>query len=383
MEPPAQPTLQRSSPGSVVFVDQYASVSGGQRSLVALIKVALAAGHEVSVMAPLGGALGELLGKTFGGTIALRDIPEARLTSDRKQWRDYAKYLAYTLRFLAQWRFLAEHEVIYVNGSRTFLPCHLIARALARRFIFHVRLDHKPAEKRLISMIAGSPRTFRVVSNSEYNTAQLQAFDGRLATCERLVTVENSLYPPYDSLPFRDRFAEGGRGLTFGIFGRVSPEKGHALIPPIAQQFPQSRFIFIGHCDPENRAFLDSVVAQCPGNCEYAGFRSDLPDAVEQYGIQVSLVPSLWNESFGLAAIESMAMSCLTAVSNVGMLPRLAARTGAFVFTQPADLLALCHRFHQMTAVELSGIVAAQHRATLDHFGFERFAREIRSLLAA
>jgi glycosyltransferase involved in cell wall biosynthesis len=165
------------------------------------------------------------------------------------------------------------------------------------------------------------------------------------------------------------------------LIGRVSPEKGHDILPALAKRFPDVRFVMIGRVTEENRPFLDSIVGGAPENLVYAGETADLPGTLDKLHVQVSLVPSRWEEPFGLVSIESMAASCITLVSNRGMLPKIAQTTGAFCFKSDEELVKLLEGLRNMASPALYQLAREQYTKALRHFGFEDFRRKVLAIL--
>jgi glycosyltransferase involved in cell wall biosynthesis len=114
---------------------------------------------------------------------------------------------------------------------------------------------------------------------------------------------------------------------------------------------------------------------QAPRNLTYTGEVRDLPVFLERKRVQISLIPSRWEEPFGLAAIESMAASCLTVVSDRGMLPIIAERTGAFYFRDTIELESILERIEAMSAAERAERVRRQQGEVIRQFGAALFRR--------
>jgi hypothetical protein len=104
-------------------------------------------------------------------------------------------------------------------------------------------------------------------------------------------------------------------------------------------------------------------------------------EAFDRLGIQLSLVPSQWQEPFGLIAIESMASSCITLVQESGALPDIAARTGAILCHDTLSMTREVGRLKGLTGAELSTIAKKQFAAAQDRYAPNRFAAEIRAVL--
>ena len=198
----------------------------------------------------------------------------------------------------------------------------------------------------------------------------------------RVCVIENCLNPPFTELPFVDRFTARCTPLTVALIGRVSPVKGHALLPGLARALPDLQFTFIGRIAPDQREFAETLLTGAPPNLYYAGETADLPDTIDRMPVHISIVPSRWEEPFGLVAIESMAASCITLVSDRGMLPHIAACTGAWCFHDDAELAAMLTRLRAMSHSELREIAARQHANVVRQFGFDDFRRKILQVIA-
>ncbi len=112
---------------SILFVDQFREITGGQVVLQSLVKVARDEGYRVGVLAPMGGALESVLQKRWDREVARYDLHELALQSGRKGWRDALRLLAFSFYLLRFLRLVSSYEVIYVNGGRLALPCALLS----------------------------------------------------------------------------------------------------------------------------------------------------------------------------------------------------------------------------------------------------------------
>jgi glycosyltransferase involved in cell wall biosynthesis len=141
-----------------------------------------------------------------------------------------------------------------------------------------------------------------------------------------------------------DRFPfdpAGGRGLAY--LGRIEPEKGTDLAVEAARSLRMP--LTIAGPVVDDRFFESRVAPFLNEQIEYAGVL-DHAEKTQLLGSAVcSLVPSRWEEPFGLVAIEAMA--CGTPVVGLasGALPELVEDgvTG-FLSREPSELPALVER---------------------------------------
>jgi glycosyltransferase involved in cell wall biosynthesis len=363
---------------SILFVDQFREVTGGQVVLQSLVKVTREAGYRVGVLAPMGGGLERALEERWGDQVARHDLHELSLQSGRKGWRDAVRLLGFGLYLLKFLRLVSRYEIVYVNGGRLALPFALLSLLTFRtRWIYHLHLCHSGLEKRLLSFVARSPRTSRVVLASRFILEDFARQQPEVSGNSRICVVENCLNLPFTGLPFVDRFSTGDARLTVALIGRISPVKGHAVLPGLARALPELDFTFIGRAAPDQGAFLQALLADAPSNLSYSGESPNLPSLIDLLPVHISIVPSRWEEPFGLVSIESMAASCLTLVSDRGMLPHIAARTGAWCFHDDEELAAMLARLSTMPRAELKNIAENQHASVNRLFGFDDFRRTI------
>jgi glycosyltransferase involved in cell wall biosynthesis len=262
-----------------------------------------------------------------------------------------------------------------------FLAGFLASFLLPGQSIFHIRIDHSRIEKRLIALIRSSGRNSRVIFNSPYLLRSFLEDTATPAGAGRLSVIENSLYPPFSDRPFVDRFKHTGPRLVIGIFGRICPEKGQDIAGALVNACQAVVIHLVGFCDPADREFLDAILQAGGGRITHRDFSDDLPGTVEELGIQASIVPSRWNEAFGLVAIESMAMSLITFVSDRGMLPEIAAATGALCHESPQRLIEQVAEVCGMNYESRRELARVQHQAAVARYNFNRFAADVTRLL--
>lgn len=177
-------------------------------------------------------------------------------------------------------------------------------------------------------------------------------------------------------LPVTTSVASAGRYAL--IVGRLAPEKDHrtaidacriAGIPlVVAGDGPELPGLQLyageqgGDADP--RELLgDDVLHALPaqpavaGNVVFAGRVGDAALAMLRAGARIALVTSLAHETFGLAAMESMAAALPTAGSAVGALPGL---IGPGLVAPPGDAAALAMLIDDIAGDDAAGVAAAK-----------------------
>jgi glycosyltransferase involved in cell wall biosynthesis len=373
---------------SILFVDQGGEIAGGQVVMLSLIQTAREKGFQVGVLAPMGGGLEAALVSRWGPRVSRYHLEQLDLQDGRKGLSDLCRLLAYCFYVLRFWRVAAAYKVIYINGCRV-APAFVFLSLLlpTHRWFYHIHLCHSRVEKFLLAMISLVPTTRQIVMASSFIRDDFFKSLPWLKTNRRFVVLENCLDATFDSLLPLDRFhphhEEDERSFTVALIGRVSPEKGHDVLPRLARRFPSVRFLIIGRTAPENQAFLDSLLAEKLPNLIYMGETSQLPKLLEEEQVQFSVVPSRWEEPFGLTSIESMAASCITLVSRKGMLPAIAERTGALCFEDDDHLERLLEQIFAFQTPSLRLLARNQFDSVHAQFSLNGFCWRFISLIRA
>lgn len=360
----------------VLFLDQYGDVGGGQTVLISLVRAALRECDEVTVLAP-SGPLESVLRQEFGGQVIYRPCAVPSLSHGRKTIADVAAVLAHILRMALHLPLFRRQSIVYVNGLRHLPALFLLAPMLRAAILYHVHLDHSRLEKMLIRRAARSPHTYRVVVNSPFVQGRLKAAP------EKTVLVENALDKRFAGRSFCDRFSNATGLKRAAVCGTLRPEKGQDIA--IGALAPRSDvMLYLIGKEGDGAASWVTALKQAAGpRLQFPGATQDLPGLLDQLGIQFNIVPSRWEEPFGLVAIEGMACSCLTIVSGTGGLADIAARSGALVAPDAAALTAALDQLAIKPAHELAQLARAQFEATQAAYAPDRFESRIQALFRA
>lgn len=358
----------------LLFLDQYGEMGGGQRVLLSLLRAALATGATVSVLAPGGGTLQAFIAEAFGDRVTFVSCEEIKLSHGRKGLSDVLALLAYAWRFRRHLSLMRAQDVIYVNGLRHLLHSQVMATCLQARFIYHIHLQHSSAERWLLRLAARARSTFALVSNSRFVRDRLGFSSSRL----RLI--ENALDSSFAHQPFVNRF-NGSLPWTAAVFGTIRPEKGQDIAIAALSDRSDMALRIIGRDGDGAGPWLANLRANAPAHVHFDGPVTDTAAAFSDHRVQFNLVPSRWEEPFGLVAIEGMASSCLTIVSGRGGLAEIAERTGALVADGTESLRHLLARLTTTPLSELADIARKQHERAITHYNPARFEAQIAALL--
>lgn len=362
----------------ILFLDQYASFGGGQAVLLELCRMFRDKGWEVTAAFPGGGEVERRMKQIEG--IKFEILEPLDLTVGKKTLKDVFKLAKYSVEQLKLLPLIDKNDVIYVNGPRLFpMIWGFSFLRTQKKYVYHIHLDHSRTEKELILRILRTPQTTRIIVNSEFTKSRLLEYHKDFGRSEKLNLLENSLNASYSNLTYRPpEFA--GKKLRFVTVGRISSEKGQGFIIDLAKQHPDQMFYLVGAPDFSDAQFSDYLRKQAPQNVIFAGKTTDVPKFIKDNQISAAIVPSQVNESFGLVAIEAMACSCATIVSDRGELPNIAKRTGAWVFKDHGELEKSIVRLMSFDEIELGYLVKQQFDAAKEIYSVHRFEDRIAKL---
>ncbi|HKB97157.1 MAG TPA: glycosyltransferase family 4 protein [Terriglobales bacterium] len=149
--------------------------------------------------------------------------------------------------------------------------------------------------------------------------------------------------------------------ISFAFVGRFVPEKGIPVLLQAVRQLiaegEQFQLWLIG--DGPERTRLEGIIKhdQLRDHVHITGYLASaaLVDALRN--VQVVVMPSVWEETAGLAAIEQMMRGRLVIASDVGGLSEVLADTGLRFAPGDAVALAACMRraLHEPATVETMG----------------------------
>ena len=212
--------------------------------------------------------------------------------------------------------------------------------------IFLSRLG-KAHRDRCIALIAEHARYVdRFVAVSDYCAERMCRFLGipgaKIDVAPLGISVEG-LDPP---------LRPAGNGLNIGHFGRVAPEKGlHVLCEAYrrlreAGRIERASIKVAGYLSPGHRSYLDSIMKQArewglDGDVSYHG-KLDRAGKLEFLGgLDILVVPAVYDDPKGLPLLEAMACGVPVIVPRRGTYTEFVERTGGGVLVPPDDVGAL------------------------------------------
>lgn len=328
------------------MLDQYAGLGGGQRILMDLAGAFRRAGHAVRVMVPGEGTTKEAL-RANGFPVLPLPLPD--MTAGRKPLAEKLLYPIHARRAARAIVAALEQEradLIYANAPRCVLPAVWASKrtgvpvACGLHLIFRAGMEH-----RLLSWCFSRPEVKRVVFCSDVVAEPFAQAAG-----PKGLKVLYWVNPDVLNAASGKEAARAGYGLsegdvTVGVIGRISRTKGQRMfieaLSPLLSRYPGLKLLVAGAADfedPAEEAAVEGLAARAPGRMTVTGRMVDSREFLD--ALDVLVVPSLWDEPFGLVAVEGMARRLPVVVTRSGGLQEIVAdgETG-FVVEKAPDAL--------------------------------------------
>jgi L-malate glycosyltransferase len=381
----------------VLYVNHTATVSGGERSLLGLLG-ALPGGLEPLLACPPGDLQqrAEALG-----------VPTARIAGTAGSLRLHPLH---TPLALAQMSLAAlqlaraarahRSQVVHANSIRAGIVLGLARRMpaglrLARETatVVHVRDVLPPGGASAASLRLIAATATVIAANSEHTAAAVRAAAPRARVEVIANPVDLRRFDPraIDRAQARQRLGEaGGDGLLLGVVAQLTPWKGQdtaiEALGALRREGIDARLLLIGAAKFvaratrfDNERYVEALheLAAREGVAErvsWLGEREDVPELIR--ALDVLLLPS-WEEPFGRALIEAMALEVPVLATDVGG-PREIVREGVEGFLlpprEPARWASAIRRLHEEPELAARLGRAGRERA-VEKFTSERHAR--------
>jgi glycosyltransferase involved in cell wall biosynthesis len=171
--------------------------------------------------------------------------------------------------------------------------------------------------------------------------------------------------------------------IHLAVVGRIHPEKGQDLIFDIIDlpQYKNWQFTFIGSHAFSEADYFHLLKDRLQDKVVFLGEVEHIPTFLKNLKVHIVIMPSRVPESFGLVAIEAMAASCFTLVSNKGELPHIAKKTGAVVFNDRKKFAEKMNDISALSMDELRDCSKKMHGNTIHFYPFHKYRDNIKAII--
>ncbi len=236
-------------------------------------------------------------------------------------------------------------EIIHCHTMRDHVLGSLAARYLGTLPVVRTQHIHYPENPSLMAQLAYKKWTDKIICNSEFIRKNLLdvGIDSSLLTM-----VHNGINldrMKYFGKPkqFKAEIGFINEETLVGCIGSLFQTKGQEYLikafPGILQNHSHCRLVIVG--DGPERGKLETLVDELNIRKEvvFTGKRKDIPDILASLDLMV--VPSVWDEPFGLVSLEAMSMRVPLIVTSVGGIPEVVENNITGITVQPGDCEAL------------------------------------------
>jgi len=216
-----------------------------------------------------------------------------------------------------------EADLIYANSPKALLVARLarLVRQKSVLWFLHDLLDETHFSRRSIRLLVSTANrtAARILANSKATAAAFVSAGGR----RHLTRV---VYEGFDETTSTDESVDlGWEGLQVaGVFGRITPWKGHDVVLRALALIPSFAAVFVG--EEEDAAYVKGLrlLARELGVAErvrYLGFRNDVPQLMRAVDCiaHVSVDP----EPFGRVVVEGMLAGRPVIATRAGGVPEI------------------------------------------------------------
>jgi glycosyltransferase involved in cell wall biosynthesis len=307
---------------------------------------------------------------------------ETRTLQFRRPLRSAAQFAA--------WMMADPPALVHFHFVRAYSPLVLAARAVGARVIVH---DHMTLGQALVPVRERGPLATRLAR--AYKQARAAAFnpwvDLRVAVSqfvadsviesehvhpEQITVLENGIDVPRflsaDSSGLRAELGVGDAPLIV-CASRLSPEKGVDMLieafPRLACTSAQLLLVSNGPDAAKCRALAEQLGVAA--RVHFLGTRSDIPRIF--HAASAVIVPSRWDEAFGLVVVEAMATGRPVIVTDGGAMPAIVDHGRCGLIVPKDDPAALAAAIDGLLAdpARAAQLGAAAQRRCLEHYHLE------------
>ncbi len=366
------------SPPTLLLLDQFAGLGGGQRALLDLLPALNDRFHPVLAV-PAPGPLSQQV-SALGVHCEFFSLDEYSL--GHKTAADLLRYALRQPALIARISQIARQydaDLLYANGPRLFPASAVVARRDGIPLIWHLHSELPSLRDRRLVQVAARAGRPTVIACSD---ACVASFPPTSVVRRHAVVVHNGVAEIEVPAPS----AADGR-VVIGTVGRIHPDKGQATLlraaPEILRVCPGACFRLVGpQADAAYAEELHRMAAALPDCVEFTGEALSPGHALS--GLDVLVVPSN-RESFGRVILEAFSAGIPVVTSDAGGIPEIVSpEKDSLMFRRgnAGELAAVVIRILRDSGLRRHLLLNAR-RNYRQRWRVERFQREIVRLVEA
>ena len=377
----------------ILVIHQSADLYGSDRTLLQLLLAIQPDEADIVVLLPCHGPLSDEL---IEAGIEVHEIPLPKINRERLTWRgllelpfDLVKSQQSIIKVLAG----RKVDVVYSN-TLAVISGVLWAFMTGTYHVWHVHeVPLRRWQKLLMQMIF--VRMSDVFVCNSYTTRRLWfGAEAERRKGKRIKVVQNGVADPRSwgqSETNSLRQELGMPEILVSCVGRISWRKGQEVLLRAAEQLWESgerdiHFLFVGSAPAGHEASLQSLLEnmRLSPACTVLHFRDFQRDIWPIWAAtDIAVVPSTEPESFGLVAVEAMAMNCPVVASDHGGLTEIVddGLTGKLVVPGDVNELAMTIRLLARDSILRQAMGKASREKYLAHFSQHSYLQSMKKLV--
>lgn len=310
----------------ILLLDQYAGLGGGQRILIDLASAFRRRVGDVSIMVPGGGVAKKRL---VGDGFDVHPLSLKAMTPGKKPLREKFSYFPSARLAAREIEAVVKEkrpQLIYANAPRCFLPAVLAGNRTGTPVVPALHLIFTAGmERKLVRWCCSRRIVKKVICCSD---AVVDSLGQKLRS--KAEKLHYWVSPPFLEEESRREASRRNLGLeesdvAAGVLGRISKTKGQLLfveaLGPLLESNPSLRLFVAGASDFEDSEEDGRVREKASSfrDSERITITGKMIDALPFLdAMDVLVVPSQWEEPFGLVAVEGMARNLPVVVTRSG-----------------------------------------------------------------
>ena len=360
---------------NILFLDQFRTMGGGQRSLLELLPAVRARGWKASVVLPGDGSYSE---KLRSGGFPVECVRCGDYTPARKGLADCVRYgreIVPMLRGILELTTRHRTDLLYVNGPRLLPAAALTALLRSIPLVFHAH--HRLVQPAAVRVAGEALRSSHasLIACCRFAAEPLLPY----VACGRWRVLYNGVSEP----AWLGRRRNPGGGWNIGVIGRVEPEKGQLRFVDAARtlmaEFSASRFSVIGAPLFSGPRYLEEVKAASLGlPIEFLGWQEDIGTAFSRLDLLV--VPSSDSDSTPRVVLEAFAAGIPVVAFPSGGIPELVQDGETGFLAAAPSAAALAARIRSVLRMDRRAATAVADRARAEwsqRYTLERYQAEV------
>ncbi len=365
---------------NILFIDQFHTIGGGQRSLVELLPLVRKRGWGARVALPGAGALRT---RIESDGFAVDCIPCGTYAPGRKALGDLGRYLCEAgamTRAISKLVTAHRIDLLYVNGPRLLPAAAWVARAKSVPLVFHCH--HRICQPLAVRLTGEALRwsRARVIACCRFAGEPL----GCYVAADRFRVIYNGVAGP----SWRRQPRDPVKAWNIGVIGRVEPEKGQmefvSAARILSEECGNCRFIVAGaplFSGPEYIERVRAASRDLP--FEFFGWQDDVGSAFSRLDLLV--VPSSDIDSTPRVVIEAFSGGVPVVAFPAGGIPEILQDQTTGFLAANASPAALAARIRSVLRMGLRPLreVAERAKATWkEKYTLDRYQEEVGEAIA-